>query len=133
MRIALFLVAFICLQLNAQDKDKVALTAGGEFLSETKGESKSITMNEPVMCPFDVISRPKNEFVAKLPQSVEIVSSRKTNPILYLVIILLIGFAIHFFLSKKEAAFASNIDLREEEEDQKKKELWDAMAESEHD
>lgn len=130
MRIALFLLLFICLQLNSQDKNKVALTAGSEFL-KNNGQSKSITLNEPVMCPFDVISRPKNEFVMQLPQSVEIVSSRKTNPILYLVIILLIGFAIHFFFSKKEAAFTSQINFEEEEETQKKKELWDAMAEPE--
>lgn len=88
-------------------------------------------MNEPVICPFDVITKPKNEFIAQLPQSIEVVSSQKTNPILYLVIILLIGFAIHFFLTKKEASFTSQIALEEEEEQQRKKELWDAMAEPE--
>ncbi len=130
MRIALFLFVVVCLQLNAQENTKAALTAGSEFLKDNE-QSKSITLNEPVMCQFDEITRPNAHYIAQLPQSVEIVSSKKTNPILYLVAILLIGFAIHFFLSKREAAFTSQIDLEEEENDLRKKELWDAMAEPE--
>lgn len=131
MRIALFLFAFVCLQLNAQDKNKVALTAGSEFLEKTSDQSKSITQNETVICPFDVITKPSNQYIAQLPQSVDVVSSQKTNPIIYLVIILLIGFAIHFFLSKKEVRFSSRIDFEDEEEEQRKKQLWEAMAKPE--
>lgn len=131
MRIILFLLAFICLQLNAQDKNKVALTAGSEFLDKNAEQNKSITMNETVICPFDVITKPNNQYIAQLPQSVDVVSSKKTNPILYLVIILLIGFAIHFFLAKKETAFTSQISFEEEEEQQRKKELWEAMSKPE--
>jgi hypothetical protein len=131
MRIVLILLVCIYFQLNGQDKNKVALTAGSEFLDKNNEQNKSITMTETVICPFDVITRPKNEFIAQLPQSVEVVSSQKTNPILYLVIILLIGFAIHFFLAKKETDFNSQIAFEEEEEQARKKELWKAMSEPE--
>ena len=132
MRIALFLLMFICLQLNAQEHTKVALTAGSEFLEKNNEQSKSITLNEPVMCQFDVITRPNAHYIAQLPQSVDIVSSKKTNPILYFVAILLIGFAIHFFLTKREAAFTSQVNIEEEEDDLRKKELWDALSEPEN-
>ena len=128
MRIVLFLFVFVCLQLNAQEYTKSALTAGSEFLDKNDGQNKSITQNETVICPFDVITKPNNQYIAQLPQSVDVVSSQKTNPIIYLVIILLIGFAIHFFLSKKETSFSSQINFEEEEEEQRKKELWEAMA-----
>lgn len=131
MRIILIVFAFICLQLNAQEYTKSALTAGSEFLEKNSNQSKSITLNETVICPFDVITKPNNQYIAQLPQSVDVVSSRKTNPIIYLVIILLIGFAIHFFLSKKEAGFNSQISFEEENEEQRKKELWEAMSKPE--
>lgn len=130
MRIILIVFAFFCLQLNAQNKTKVALTAGGEFLEKTGEQSKSITQNEMVICPFDVITKPNNQYIAQLPQSVDIVSSQKTNPIIYLVIFLLIGFAIHFLLTKKEASFSSQINFEEEDEEQRKKELWSALGET---
>ena len=131
MRIVLFLFVLVCLQLNAQEYTKSALTAGSEFLDKNDGQNKSITLNETVICPFDVITKPNNQYIAQLPQSVEVVSSQKTNPIIYLVIILLIGFAIHFFLSKKEVRFNSRVDFENEEDEQRKKQLWEAMAKPE--
>lgn len=130
MKHILIVLAFICLQLNAQEYTKSALTAGSEFLEKNQ-QNKSITLNETVTCPFDIITKPNNHYIAQLPQSVEVVSSRKTNPIIYLVIILLIGFVIHFFLSKKEVSFSSRINLEEEKDHEKKKELWEAMAKPE--
>lgn len=130
MRIILIVFAFICLHLNAQEYTKSALTAGSEFLGKNGQQNKSITLNEMVTCPFDVITKPNNQYIAKLPQSVDVVSSQKTNPILYLIFILLIGFSIHFFTSKKEITYNSQINFEEEAEQQRKKELWDAMAES---
>ena len=130
MRIAIFLLVLVCLQLNAQQHTKAALTAGSEFLKNNE-VPQSITSGTMMICPFDGITKPNDQYISQLPQSVDVVSSQKTNPILYLVIFLLIGFAIHFFLSKKESNFSSQINFEEEEEQQRKKELWDAMAEPE--
>lgn len=131
MRLALFLLVFVYLGSIAQDANKVALTAGGEF-PQIEQQPKSITQSQMVNCPFDVISRPKDEIVMQLPQSVEIVSSKETNPLVYVGAFLIIGIGVYFMNSQKQDQQpASNFHLESEEENLRKKELWDAMSQPE--
>lgn len=132
MRIALFLILFSCLGLHAQDPNHSAQTAGGEFFHKNSEPPNSITLNGIAICPFDEITKPKDEYIMQLPQTSEIVSSKETNPLVYVGAFLIVGIGVYFVNSKKQnQPFRTGINLESEEEIERRKKLWDAMSQPE--
>jgi hypothetical protein len=128
MRITLILLAFICLSLNAQDENKAALTAGSEFLNNNE-TPQSITTSQTMM-----VSEPayRNEVPALTSVKTEYGSttSGKLNPLVYVLVFILFGLAFYFIKAKNKAPLNTSIPLENEEDEQRKKQLWTALAEN---
>jgi hypothetical protein len=128
MRITLILLAFTCLSLNAQDENKAALTAGSEFLKNNE-TPQSITTSETMM-----VSEPayRNEVPALTSVKTEYGSttSGKLNPLVYVLVFILFGVAFYFIKTKNKAPLNTTIPLENEEDEQRKKQLWTALAEN---
>lgn len=129
MRITLILLPFICLQLSAQDENKSALTAGSEFLKNNE-TPQSITTSQTIM-----VSEPayRNEVPALTSVKTEYGSttSGKLNPLVYVLVFILFGLAFYFIKTKNKVPHNSSIPLENEEDEQRKKQLWSAMSEPE--
>ncbi|MBP7808883.1 MAG: hypothetical protein KA163_06295 [Bacteroidia bacterium] len=127
MRITLILFAFIYISLNAQDGNKAALTAGSEFL-KTNESSQSITAGQTMMV-FETAYRNEVPTLNSVKTEYGSITSGKLNPLIYVLVFILIGIAFYFIRSKNKVCLNTSIHLEEEEEQLRKKELWDAMAE----
>lgn len=129
MRITLILFAVVCLNLNAQDENKSALTAGSEFLKNNE-TSQSITTSQTMM-----VSEPayRNEVPALSSVKSEYSSnkSNQLNPLVYVLVFILIAIALYFITAKNKVRLNTTIPLENEEDEHRKKQLWNAMSEPE--
>jgi hypothetical protein len=129
MRIILFFLAFICLQLNAQDQNKTALTAGSEFLKNNE-TSQSITANKTTVV-FTVADRSEVPILNSVKSQYNTTKPGMPNALVYVLVFLLIAIALYFITAKNKARLKTTINIENEEDGQRKKELWKAMAEPE--
>lgn len=132
MRITLIVFALVCLNLNAQDENKAALTAGSEFLKNNE-TPQSITSSQTMM-----LSEPayRNEVPALSSVKSEYSSNKSSqlNPLVYVLVFILIALALYFITAKNKARLnASSIPLANEEDEQRKKQLWEALSEDKSD
>ncbi len=129
MRIIFILLALISLQLTAQDENKAALTAGSEFLKNNE-TSKSITTSETVM-----INEPayRNEVPALSSVKSEYGNSKSNtlHPLIYILVFIILAIALYFIKTKNKTQLNTTLPLENEEDGQRKKQLWEAMAEPE--
>ena len=127
MRITLILLAFICLNLNAQEHTKAALTSGGEFLKNNE-TPQSITANQSEY----LITTYRSEVpILRSVKDQNTGDKRgKLNPLVYVLVFILIAIALYFITAKNKARLKTTVNLESEEDQQRKKQLWDALGET---
>jgi hypothetical protein len=132
MRSIFFLTVVLCFQLKAQDAGRTAQTAGSEFLDKQK-QNQSITANTSYT-EFIITNEPLKEKTIINPKgTIYARPNTTTNTLIYILVFILTGIALFFITQnrKNKMILKNEIHLEEEEEQFRKKELWDAMAEPE--
>jgi hypothetical protein len=134
MRLILFLMIALCFQLKAQDANKTAQTAGGEFLDKQKQEqNQSITASTTYTELITTVEPYKEKTIVGPKGMVYASSNTTTSTLIYIIAFLLAGIALFFITQnrKNQMLLRNEIHFEEEDEQDRKKQLWNAMSEPE--
>ena len=134
MKKVFILFPFICVQLLAQDPDKSALTAGCEFSDFHAEAPNSITSGYQIIeYPYTFYKLPDTELKFSAPKaaSIALSNSKQTNSLIYILAFLLVGIAVFLITAKNKSSFKSAVQIEEEEDAEKKKDLWTALSDPE--
>lgn len=133
MKKVFVLFFFAGAQLIAQDPDKSALTAGCEFSDFHAEPPNSITSGYQIIeYPYTFYKLPDTEQKLSSPKttSIALANNKPENSLIYVLAFLLVGIAVFFITSKNKSksVLNSQIPLEEEEEELRKKQLWNALS-----
>ena len=127
-----FCLLLICFTGKAQNPDKVALTAGCE-LSDFRAEPpNSITSGYQIIeYPYTIYRYAPTEIQLSSPQtkSASLTRTTESKSIIYIFVFILAGISFFFFRTKNKIVASQEINLKTEEDDTRKKQLWDALSE----